>query len=153
MPAFDEKHVSDEPVIVSSELVEGKSKLKMEVQRGYVPPLDGTKDEFDYVDQKIARDVAEILVKEYFGYPWKVTSEIRQGIVMFQIPELMGPTLHWLIKLGEYKDLTPELIKRCGGELLERMGLPRGQIDMALMQRARENKHLFDFRDVKGSGS
>lgn len=153
MPAHGEQHVSDDPILLGSEIVEGKHSLKMDIQRTYVPPLDGTKDEFDLVDQGIARDVAEILVKNYFGYPWKVTSEIKQGIVYFQIPELMGPTLNYMIRLAEFKDLTPELIKRCGGDLLERMGLPRGQIDMALYANARQNKHKFDFRDVKGSGS
>ncbi len=153
MPAFGENHVSDDPILLGSQIVEGAQKLQVEVQRKYIPPLDGTQDQFDAVDQGIARDVAEILVKEYFGYAWKVTSEIKQGIVYFQIPELMGPTLNFVIKLGDYKDLTPAFIKKCGGELLERMHLPRGQIDMALMQNARENKHKFDFRDVKGSGS
>jgi hypothetical protein len=153
MPVFGGDHVSDDPILVQSEIVEGAQKLKMDIQRKYVPPLDGTKDEFDAVDQGIARDVAEILVKTYFGYAWRVVSEIKQGIVYFSIPDLMGPTLNFVIRLADYKDLTPAFIKECGGQLLERMHLPRGQIDMALMQNARENKHLFDFRDVKGSGS
>lgn len=153
MPAYGEKHVSDDPILLGSQIVDGAQKMQMDIQRKYVPPLDGTDDDFNRVDMGIARDVAEILVKNYFGYEWKVTSEIKHGIVYFSIPDLMGPTLCWVIRLAEFKDLQPELIKRCGGELLERMGLPRGQLDMALYANARNNRHKFDFGDVKGSGS
>jgi hypothetical protein len=66
-----------------------------------------------------------------------------------ELPELMGPTLWYVIRLAQYADLTPELIIRCGGELLERMKLPRGLVDMALFAHARDNKHAFDFGDVK----
>ena len=90
-------------------------------------------------------------MRTYFGYPWKVVAESRQGVVYFQIPDLMGPTLHYVIRLAEYKDLTPELIMRCGGELLERMNLPRTQIDMALYAEAQRRKHTFQFGDVKGA--
>jgi hypothetical protein len=141
--------VSDEPIILSSETQVGRQGVKMQMVSAYVPPLDGTPDEVKGFDIHIAKGVLDILARKYFGYPWRVTAETRQGIIAFQIPELMGPTLHYIIRLAEFKDLDADLIIRCGGELLERMGLPRSQIDMAAYATARENLQKFDFADVK----
>jgi hypothetical protein len=141
--------VSDEPIILSSETQVGRQGVKMQMVSAYVPPLDGTDDLVKEFDIHIAKGVLDILARKYFGYPWSVIAETRQGIIAFQIPELMGPTLHYIIRLAEFTDLNAELIIRCGGELLERMGLPRGQIDMAAYAVARENKHKFQFADVK----
>lgn len=141
--------VSDEPIVVSTHQEAGRQGIKMDIRRSYVPPLDGSDDLFHAFDMQIARGVAELLVKKYFGYPWLVEADSKQGVVKFKLPELMGPTLWYVIRLAQYADLTPELIIRCGGELLERMKLPRGLVDMALFAHARDNKHAFDFGDVK----
>jgi hypothetical protein len=45
--------------------------------------------------------------------------------------------------------ITPALIRRCGGELLERMGLRRGPIDVAQYMAAKQRLHTFDFADAK----
>lgn len=148
----DETPVDDTPIPVAETEVAptARSDVKsMLIQRQYIPPLDGTEDELARFDQWIARGVAEILVRFYYGYQWNVVAESRQGIVYFSIPDLMGPTLRWVIRLGEYKDLTPKLIMRCGGDLLERMGLRRGPMDIAEYENAKNNRHLFDFGDVK----
>ena len=144
----DTVDVSDDPINVATEIVGGNKNIDMIVRRQYTPPLDGHSDDYATIDQQTARYVAEILVKTYFGYPWHVTSNIKQGVVMFRIPSLMGASLQYVINLGQFSDLTRDLIIRCGGELLERMNLPRGAIDMALMQEARKNLHKFDFADV-----
>lgn len=138
----------DDPIDVGTEIVSGSKNIDMVVRRQYVPPLDGNGDDYAAIDQQTARYVAEILVKTYFGYPWHVTASVKQGVVMFRIPPLMGATLQYVINLAKFSDLTRDLIMRCGGELLERMNLPRGAIDMALMQEARRNLHKFDFADV-----
>lgn len=140
--------VSDDPIILSQTKQEGSGGLSMNVKRGYVPPLDGSHDDYEKVDQMMARYVAEILVKTYFGYPWHVTASAAQGVVMFRIPDLMGQSLQYVINLAQFRDLTKELVIRCGGELLERMKLPRGAIDMALYAEARSNLQKFDFADV-----
>ena len=140
---------SDEPIILKQTVEEGKKGLHAKFTQAYKPPLDGTQDDFDAVDIRIAKGVFLILSKTYFGYDWTVEADSKQGIVMFSIPELMGPTLRFVIKLGDYADLTPELIVRCGCELLERMNLPRGQADMGQLAIARACRHKFDFGDVK----
>lgn len=141
--------VSDKPVTVGAEVRTGKKGLEMLMVAGYVPPLDGTEDLVKEFDIHIAKGVLDILARKYFGYPWHVMAETRQGIIAFGIPELMGPTLRVIIRLAEFTDLNADLIINTGGELLERMGLPRGQIDMAAYLHARQNMHKFDFADVK----
>jgi hypothetical protein len=139
----------DEPVILSSERIEGRGGLTVDVVQGYKPPLDGTSDDYAAIDQQTSRYVAEILVKTYFGYGWCVTAETRQGVIMFRIPDLMGASLQYVINLAKFSDLTKDLIVRCGGELLEMMNLPRGAVDMALLAEARKNMHKFDFRSAE----
>jgi hypothetical protein len=144
--------VSDEPIDIASQDIEGRStegRLAMRIERKYVPPLDGSKDQVEAFDNWLARRVAELLVKEFYGYEWHVLADSKQGVVAFSIPEIMGPTLKQVIRLAEYADLTPALIRRTGGEMLERMGLRRGPIDIAQYLIAKNNKHLFDFADVK----
>ena len=141
---------ADEPItIAETDLDRGHGQVKVTIQRQYVPPLDGTKDEVAAFDNWIARSVAELLVKFYYGYEWHVMAESRQGIVAFSIPDLMGPTLKQVIRLAEYKDLTPDLIRRTGGEMLERMGLRRGAMDVAEYEAAKTRRVTFDFADVK----
>lgn len=127
--------------------------LQQEIKSLYIAPLDGTKDEVDRFDMTIARGVCETLVKHYPGYSWKVTAESKQGVVYFQIPELMGPTLQYVIKLGVFEDLTPKLVAISGGELLERMGLRRGAIDIGEYMAAKNAKEKFDFADVPSKGA
>lgn len=139
----------DTPRIVAAEEQIGPHGLKMLALATYVAPLDGTPDDLKGFDLHIAKGVLDILARKYFGYGWHVMAESRQGIITFGIPELMGPTLRYVIRLAEFKDLDVNLIIRCGGELLERMNLSRTAIDMAAYAHARQNMHLFDFADVK----
>lgn len=148
----DESQVSDTPITVSETTVDAvaRSDVKsMEIQRQYIPRLDGTSDPYAAADQRLARLIAEILVRHFYGYTWLVVSEIRQGVVYFSIPDLMGDTLRWVIRLPEFPDLMEMVVMRGGGELLERMGLRRGPMDQAEYESAKQNRHLFDFRDVK----
>jgi len=140
----------DHEVTLSTTEVSGRGDVKtMDIKRTYTPPLDGTVDELKRFDVWIATRVAEILVKNFHGYAWYVMADSKQGIVCFSIPDLMGPTLKWVIRLGEYADLQPALIYRSGGELLERMGLRRGPMDIAEYEAAKHKMHTFDFSDVK----
>jgi len=149
----DDVSVSDEPITISETVVgpTGRSPdvKTVDIKQQYIPPLDGTDDEVAKFDMWIARRVAEVLVRNYYGYDWFVIAESRQGIVAFSIPDLMGPTLKQVIRLAQYSDLDPKLIRRTGGEMLERMGLRRGARDNAEYEAAKRRRHLFDFSDVK----
>lgn len=140
--------MSMESVLEQVDLV-GTGAAATIVGQQYTPPLDGTPDQFKAADMSIARKVAETLVKNYPAYKWFVMSEIKQGIVAFSIPEVMGPTLKYVIRLGDFQDLTPHFIMLCGGELLERMHLPRGVMDIAAYAAAKAAKYKFDFADVR----
>lgn len=140
----------DQPVVQSVTEIEGRAGLKARVTRTYIPPLDGEDDSlYEGFDMRVAEGIGVTLNRHYFGYEWQTYANTRQGVVGFSIPELMGPTLHMLINLKQYSDLTPQLIINKGGELLERMGLRRGQVDMAELAFARANKHQFQFDDKK----
>jgi len=132
--------------------IEGRGNLKATVTQTYTPPLDGISDDYSGFDMRVARGIGELLNKHYFGYTWKSFADTRQGVVGFSIPELMGETLHMVINLKKFADLDADLIVAKAGELLERMHLPRGQIDMAAYAFAKANREKFDFADVKSAG-
>jgi hypothetical protein len=141
--------VNDEGYVVASTDIITAGKQHMTIEQRYIPPLDGTADEVDGFDMSMCRQIAEVLVKYYPGYDWFVMGESRQGIVAFSIPDLMGPTLKQVIRLSQFSDLTPKLIRDTGGAMLERMGLRRGPMDRAEYEAQKLNRHLFDFGDVK----
>jgi hypothetical protein len=141
-------NVIDVPQLVRAERGERVSDRAMEQRLMYVPPVDGTIDPHRQFDLFVARRINEILTHHYPGYPWKVVSNAQQGVVYFNIPALMGETLHWLIKLGQWDDLSPKLVIQGGGELLERMNLPRRGFEVMSFVEARGKKHKFDFADV-----
>jgi hypothetical protein len=114
----------------------------------YVPPLDGTEDQRKDFDIWVASGVHHILTKHYPGYPWKAICDSRQGLVYFNIPILMGATLHWTIKLAQWEDFAiggERLVIEGGGQLLERMNLPRTGFEAGSFLDARDNKHKLDF--------
>lgn len=138
-----------DPVTTDIAVIDGPGKGSALVRKVYVPPLDGRSDDYAGFDMQLAQGMGELLNKHYFGYAWKTYADSAQGVVGFSIPELMGETLHYVIRLAEFSELTPELIVKHAGELLERMNLPRGTVDMAELLFARQNKHKFQFDDKR----
>lgn len=141
--------VADRSILRSETEITGKAGLTATVRQTYQPPLDGKSDDYAGFDMSVARGIGELLNKHYFGYCWKSFADTRQGVVGFSIPELMGETLHYVINLKKFDELDPQLIVEKAGELLERMHLPRGQVDMAAYAHAKANRHKFHFEDVK----
>ncbi len=141
-------NVIDVPQLVRAERQDRVADRQMEKRLLYAPPLDGSLDPHREFDLFVSKRINEILTHHYPGYPWKAVSNAQQGVVYFSIPALMGDTLHWLIKLGQWNDLSPKLIIDGGGELLERMNLPRRGFEVMSFVEARGNKHRFDFADV-----
>lgn len=135
-----------EAIVVDAEATDDEIKTAV-----YVPRLDGTFDSLKEADMTMARAVGRVLHAAYPKYPWKIISEIRQGYVAFQIPDLMGPTLHCFIRMADMGLMNDKLILDTAGETLERMGLPRGRCDMDLYRAAQFRLGTFQFGDVKGS--
>jgi hypothetical protein len=142
---------ADTPIIVKSEKVEGdRPHSAMHMVETYTAPLDGEADPYAGVDRQVARGVHELLSKKYPGYPWSVRVDSRQGIIAFQLSDLMGATLHWVIRMSEYDgERAMNLVIAGGGELLERMGLHRGRMIPADYIRALANKGRFEFGDAR----
>jgi len=130
--------------------ITGDRGLKATVRQTYHPPLDGKSDDYAGFDLRVAEGIGVLLNKHYFGYTWKSFADTQQGVVGFSIPDLMGPTLHMVINLKTFDALDAQLIIEKAGELLERMNLPRGQIDMALYLEAKQRKHTFQFDGKNG---
>ncbi len=130
--------------------ITGDRGLKATVTQSYQPPLDGKSDDYAGFDMRVAEGIGVLLNKHYFGYKWKSYADTKQGIVGFSIPELMGDTLHMVINLKRFEALDAQLIIEKAGELLERMNLPRGQIDMAAYLDAKTRKHTFQFDGPRG---
>ena len=139
--------VKDEVVVLATETETHKG-TEITTYKGYQAPLDGSYDPNEAMDIRIATAVATVLKSYYPGYPWKVLSEISQGMIAFQLPELMGPTLHAFIRLKDYNDLSDKLVVETAGNLLERMDLPRGRCDMARYREAKERLGSFQFHDI-----
>lgn len=139
--------VPDEIIPIKTFINEDRGRYSI-IRAGYRPPLDGSVDLTAKFDMWLARQILEVLVSVYPGYVWMTVADSKQGIVYFREPNLMGSTLSYVIRLAQYADLTKELIVRCGGELLERMGLPRGPADPEMVLEARKRLHTFEFGDV-----
>jgi hypothetical protein len=140
--------VIDVPQLVRAERQDRVNDRSMQQRLLYTPPLDGSLDPHRGFDAFVATRISEILNHHFPGYPWKVISNAEQGVVYFNIPQLMGETLHWLIKLKQWDDLNPKMVIDGGGQLLERMRLPRTGFDVMSFVEARDNKHKSDFADV-----
>lgn len=106
----------------------------------YRAPLDGAADPHREFDRWVAQRAMAVLSKDFPGYPWDVECNAQQGIVHFGIRALMGPTLRWVIRLAQWSDLTPSLVREGGGQLLERFNLPRRAFDAASFVEARDHK-------------
>lgn len=93
-------------------------------------------DEFAGFDMDCAKTVKRLLDKAYPDHLWAVISDVRQGIVKFNIPTLMGLNNWWLINLRTTQ-MTPQAILLGGGEILERYGLRRGRMEIGSFLNAR----------------
>lgn len=138
----------DVPQLVRADAHERRHDRQMVSIRLYKPPLDGTPDMHRKFDMWAASQVNAILDKEFPGYPWSSNCDARQGVVYFGIPVLMGPTLRHVVRLAEWSDLTPDLVRTGGGEILERFNLPRTGFEVASFLHARDNRRLaqIDFK-------
>lgn len=96
-------------------------------------------DPFARMDLANAKWMMDVLSNEYQGIPWRTVYDGAQKMAYFSIPILMGINKFWAVNLVT-DEMTAALLKRAGGELLERYNLPRGCFNLNAFLDARD-KH------------
>lgn len=79
-------------------------------------------------DMMVAKAITRVLLSQYRGHFWVVECNRAQGIAWISIPLLLGEW-KYVFKLSE--ELTPAMIIRAGGQILERFNIPRSNLDVA----------------------
>lgn len=105
-------------------------------------------DPFKLRDFEVAGTMSRWLQREYPGHLWACISNLRQGIVQFNIPVLMGMDKWYVINLRTHDVI--DGLKKGAGEILERYRIRRGALHEAEFLEARE-KHsrlVLPFRKI-----
>jgi hypothetical protein len=95
-------------------------------------------DQYKEQDLAIAKTMMSWLERHFPGHLWGCVSDIKQGIVKFNIPILMGFNNYYVVNLATH-DICDGMAKGAG-EILERYRLPRGRFELDPFLEARE-KH------------
>lgn len=117
----------------------------------YEAPMDGdvaAVDPFKERDFEVARTMKKWLDREYPGHLWACIADLRQGIVKFNIPILMGIDQWWVVNLGTHDVI--DGLRMGAGQILERYRLPRGRFHLAsfLEARAKHSRLVLPTRKV-----
>jgi hypothetical protein len=133
---------SSDPIPIRQTLMEGGFGQPDQVIKAEYEKSSGPHAKFDQwaeYDVWVAARMLSILLSEYPGHPWRCRHDSIQGVALISNWILMGMG-HWMAVNLKTHDLTPDLIIRMGGEILERYGLPRGKLELGSFLEAR-NKH------------
>jgi hypothetical protein len=134
-------------IITNVDVVSGPKDTSSIVVQQRTPSL-WTPGGMEKAENDLCIHTMDALMRAYPGYNWHVTSDLFQGVVMFRIYDLMGHSLAGVINLGQYPDVPSSIVRKLAGEMLERMGLPRGAVTKAEIQEAKTRLHTFQFDDV-----
>lgn len=82
-------------------------------------------------EMNVARNVMNVLQRQYPGHPWLVTVDAKgkYKAVLIKLPAVMRPRDHYVLPIptllngtiGEFR----AMVMRGGGEILERFAIPR----------------------------
>lgn len=112
----------------------------MVVQTKYEAPSDSdggiAEDPFKEKDIEVAHTMMRWLNRHFPGYPWACIADLKNKIVKFNIPILMGVNAWYVINLTTH-DIVEGLAKGAG-EILERYRLPRHRFHLGAFLGARE---------------
>ena len=113
--------------------------MNLQRQAELVAPSERDRQEAEY---EMAKQMAEILQKQYPGHRWATFADSRQGITWVAIPALMGPSLRYVIhisKMSSYPEMCQQL-REAAGQILERFKLERGRFDVVSFSEARKRR-------------
>lgn len=94
-------------------------------RRGLLPEEEDKRAEWDLM---VAKAITRVLLAHYRGHFWVVESDSAQGIAWISIPLLLG---NWKYVFHLSEEITPAMIIRAGGQILERFNIPRSNLDVA----------------------
>jgi hypothetical protein len=121
----------NDPVVLRRELADrsfgqGNTELRAVYERkGLLPEEEDRRARWDLM---VAKAITRVLLANYRGHFWVVECDSAQGIAWISIPILLGDW-KYVFRLSE--DITPAMIIRAGGEILERFNMPRSGLDIA----------------------
>lgn len=121
--------MSDPIIFNRSNLDRSSGQPNIQLQQQYIRPADPEEDDpYAAWDITVAKAITRVLLAHYRGHFWEVYCSRRDGIAWITIPLLMG-NHKFVFKLRN--DITPSMIVKAGGEILERFNMPRSDIDVA----------------------
>jgi hypothetical protein len=132
----------NDPITISQDIVlkdirGGNDRLVLTKYEAPSTPDGGIAyDPYKEQDIAIAKTMMAWLEKHFPGHMWGCVSDIKQGIVKFNIPIIMGVCDWYVINLR-----TTDIIKGLSvgaGQILERYRLPRGRFELDPFLEARE---------------
>lgn len=105
-------------------------------------------DPFKAKDFEAAKTMSDWLQREYPGHFWACIADLRQGIVRFNIPVLMGMEKWYVINIHTHDII--DGLKKGAGEILERYRMGRGRfvLDEFLTARAKYGRLALPFRKI-----
>lgn len=111
-------------------LERGQGQPNIELQQRHVRNalLPGEKDPYAEWDLMVAKAITRVLLSHYRGHFWVVEANRKQGVAWISIPILLG---EWKYVFHLREDITPAMIIRAGGLILERFNIPRSSLDVA----------------------
>lgn len=121
--------MNDNPIILRRDVLDrSRGQHNVEVQQRYVPPADPEEhDPHAAWDLMVAKAMHRVLTGHYRGHFWETYASRRDGVAWISIPLLLG---NWRYVFHLTEDITPAMIIRAGGEILERFNIPRSQLDV-----------------------
>ncbi|MGH6791254.1 MAG: hypothetical protein ACRECF_00740 [Methyloceanibacter sp.] len=99
---------------------------------------DPRPDPYAKADAELRDWIGGLIQMHYPNHPWRVSVEHKQGMIMIQIPQLMGATNWYTIpmqRVAGHHDLKRKVINGCG-DILERYQIPRAAFSPAEFLRA-----------------
>lgn len=106
------------------------NRVKYENEGNLDPVRDGHHDAYAKANNELARRIWYVLQQHYPGHPWKVATNLKQGIAQIELPTFTSWS--FVINLKDLKgDPAMRVVMRGAGEFLERYGIPRSGFDVA----------------------
>ncbi len=116
------------PIIQPKRVAFTHGKQRNKLKAGYQKDSfyeDGEEDPNAYADMAMATNVGRVLTAHYPGHFWNVECSHRQGVVLINIPILMGQIKYNTPIRELWSDPGGLSVMRAAGEILERFNIPR----------------------------